>query len=78
MKNIKNMSEFISENIEGTIDPQTQALRSKIEKAIRETLVIENSQSVKYAVNRIIGIVNDEVKKSLDNVSPPDDADFHI
>jgi hypothetical protein len=70
MKNIKNMSEFISENIEGTIDPQTQALRSKIEKAIRETLVIENSQSVKYAVNRIISIINDEIK----NVAPPVDV----
>ena len=71
MKNIKNMSEFISENIEETIDPQTQALRSKIEKAIRETLVVENSQSIKYAVNRIISIVSDEIK----NATPPDISD---
>lgn len=60
MKNIKTISEFISENSEELLDPETQALRSKIEKAIRETLVVQNTQSIKYAVNKIIGIVDSE------------------
>jgi hypothetical protein len=54
------MSEFISENLE-TGD---QILRNKIEKSIRETLVIENSKSIKYAVNKIISVINEN--KNLD------------
>lgn len=33
-------------------------MESKIEKAIRETLVVENKQSIHYAVKKIMEIIN--------------------
>ena len=38
-------------------------MKEKIEKAIRETLVIENKQSIHYAVDRIMKLISEDVKQ---------------
>jgi len=39
-------------------------MEKKIEKAIRETLVVDNKQSIKYAVDKIAKLFNEELKKA--------------
>ena len=38
-------------------------MKDKIEKAIKETLVIENKQSIRHAVDKIIKIIEREKTK---------------
>lgn len=69
MRKIKTISEFIYESLEA--NSSELVIKKRIEQAIRETLVVENSQSVKYAVDKIFKII-EEVKKSVDGGSAGD------
>lgn len=53
-----------SEYIEQLYVPENQ-VKDKIEKAIRETLVVENKQSIYLAVERIYKLFNEREKIKL-------------